>query len=225
MEASMGLKEQIEAWPEAMRAARLRVAEASAEFSEVDQALMQATDRHTDLVERAAEQCGDDDDGLHSPLFRNPEALQRIRQAEEVAQAARTAMNQAKAAADVQLRREAEQAGKRVTETALRAQVQLHPDVVGAEQRWQHLRAQAAEVHAEAYRQTGRGESDAKMASFDEAIRDAAAEVAELQTRRAKLLGKLEYARAEAAHQRAVGKSLDMLTRLAVAEMKAQQTR
>ncbi len=221
----MGLKEQIEAWPEAMRAARMRVAEAAAEFSEVDQALMQANDRHTDLVERAAEQHRDDDDGLHSPLFRNEEAFQRVREANERIQVARDALNRAKAAADVQLRREAEQAGKRVTESAVRAQVQIHPDVVAAEQHWQDLRAQLATLRTEAYSQSGRGQANAANATFDEAIRDAAAEVVELQTRRAQLLGKLAYARAEAAHQRAVGKSLDMLTRLAVAEMKTQQNR
>ena len=219
----MGLKEQIEAWPEAMRAARMRVAEASAEFSEVDQALMQVTDRHTDLVERAAEQRGDDDDGLHSPLFRNEEAFKRFRQANELAQVARDDVNRAKAAADVQLRREVEQAGKRVTETALRAQVQLHPNVVAAEQHLQGLRAQAAAAQVEAYSQSGRGQTNATKASFDDAISDAAAEVAKLQTRRAQLLGKLAFARAEAAHQRAVGKTLDMLTRLAVAELRARQ--
>jgi hypothetical protein len=221
----MGLKEQIEAWPEAMRAARIRVAEASAEFSEMDQALMQVSDRHTDLVERAAEQRGDDDDGLHSQLLRNDEAYQRVREANEGIQVARDALNRAKAAADVQLRREAEQAGKRITESAVKAQVQIHPDVVAAEQHLQDLRAQVASIRIEAYSQSGRGQTDAPNATFDEAIRAAAAEMANLQTRRAQLLGKLEFARAEAAHQRAVGKSLDMLTRLAVAEMKSHQNR
>lgn len=230
----MGLKEQIEAWPEAMRAARLRFAEASSEFSEVDQALIQLMDRHTDLLERASERRQHRNIGRvpEAGVFGNEEARQRLQEAAERAQVAREEVNRAKAAADVQVRREADQAGKRLTESAVKAQVQIHPDVVAAEQHYRDLRAEAAAAREESYRQPwsafGAGpdqqdQLDTADTAFDETLAAVSAEVIELQRQRAQLLGKLAFARAEVAYQRAVGKSLDMLTKLAVAGAKSTQ--
>ncbi len=234
----MGLTERIEAWPEAMKAARMQVADLEAAYAVVDLELSQAKERLTAMF------ADDSDDGYRSSLrtdtaqataqqAKREEARQRQAEAEERELMARDAVNRAKAAADVQVRQEADATGKRLTESAVRARVQVQPEVVAAEQKWREARTLVTtarlDVRASLWTQPS------TLSALDEESEDDSEEIiseaqialqnmiAESQQRRVDILRQLESARVEVAYQRTVGKALGMLTTLAAAEITARR--
>lgn len=231
----MGLTERIEAWPEAMKAARLRVAEAEGAYAEVELELSQAGERHGAMLESNSGYSHRPSSSLASVQAerqRMEDFRRQLLEAEEATRNAQDELIRVKASADVQIRREADAGGKRLTESAIRALVTVHPDVAAAEQRWRDAQAKSAAARLDSRRAYGVYSSAFTEEADDEAEGDAeivtqaqlalATHIQELKQRRVSILSRLEVARAEVTYQKAVGKSLAMLTSLEAASRRAQ---
>lgn len=240
----MGLREQIEAWPATLKAAAVRVAEAEAALAQIDLDVSraeQAVRVHLE-VSTDSQLAGH---RMPPPLTADDvarrEAAHRERaEAEDAAREARDALTRAKAAADVQVRQAAEAAGKRLTESAVKAQVQVHPLVEEAERRSHDAQTrlkQARQTQLTASQRLGwEGEGGGEMTEdgepYDpevareaaEGLNDAHKRLRELEERRVALVRDYALARAEVRSQQAAGKALAMLTQIAVAQYSAKQT-
>jgi len=194
------LEERIDAWPEQMKGALTRLAEAKAAAAQVAIEL------------RSAQGAGEDDGEDEGP--KTTEARRRLDAAEQALTDAGDALEQAKALADIEAREEAQQTGKRLTESGVKAKVTANRAVIAATNALRSARRKVEMTEMELDSAHDQDEADGRRAKLAGTGGEQTSRSAMLLQRQVDAAREVQVALAEVRYQRTVGQALQMLVNL-----------